>query len=203
MPVSFLSCILCVLFWQVGACFGWSVHLFLCYISFSSPNPTTLKFAILKKEEVCILKTRKECSVQCALWHNGLATVISSLPHTAFCNSSLKHSFFSLYINPTNGHHYYRIVSARTKHTFEKETFVQWYSSVHSFLITEKLPNQYPLSQNNERLPAFSLIFSTPSLRIPKINASRQQQKQNHMSKPKKTNKEKSKLKGIIQFIHF
>lgn len=66
--------------------------------------------------------------------NNGLGTVIS-----AFFNSSLKYSFFSLYFNSTNGHHYCTSVSARTKHAFEKETLVQWYFSVHRFLIAEKM----------------------------------------------------------------
>lgn len=90
--------------------------------------------------------------MQCALSYNGFASVIS-----AFWNS-LKYCFFSLYLNPTNGYHYHRSTSARTNHTSENRHL---YSDtlLFSFLITEKTSNQYPLSQNSERLPSFSLIF--------------------------------------------
>lgn len=98
----------------------WTASSFVVLLYLSSANLRDVKFPILKKEEVCILKTRQEHSVQHALSHNGLPTVIS-----AFCNSTLKYSFFSLYINPTNRHHYHTSVSAMTKHTFEKEVFVQ------------------------------------------------------------------------------
>lgn len=148
MTVSSLSHILCVFIWQVGVCFGWWVNFFLLYLS--SVNLRALSF--LKKEEDHNLRTRKEHSMQCALSYNGFASVIS-----AFWNS-LKYCFFSLYLNPTNGYHYHRSTSARTNHTSEKRHL---YSDtlLFSFLITEKTSNQYPLSQNSERLPSFSLIF--------------------------------------------
>lgn len=76
-PIPYVVCFL-----LTGRCMFWMVSSFFLLLYHSSAKLRALHFPILKVEEVCIPKTRKECSVQCALTHNGLAAIISEC-----CNS--------------------------------------------------------------------------------------------------------------------